>query len=158
MAKAATNTKSNTTAASAPVSGFVSDFVDDLPAATGRGGRGFAASSDVTAIKGLAAPQAKDGGGFRYARLWYAVPEAPAAITSADERAKWQKDEARKMTNRFSGIARRISKKDANYAFTIRSVEHEGKPGVGVYRVNPTPAAPAASAPAASAPAAPASA
>jgi hypothetical protein len=133
MAKAA---KSTSAPASNNAASVVSDFVDDLPAATRRGAGGFTASADVSAISSLSAPEAKDGGGFRYARRWYPVGDAPAEITGDAERAQWQKDEARKMTNRFSGIVRRIAKKNPELAFTVRTVEHNGALGVGVYRVN----------------------
>lgn len=92
----------------------------------------------------------------------YFVPVTiPATITDEKERAKAQKDEARKLQNRISSITRRLAKPDANgmqKTFVMRALDRGGTFGVQVWRTEdkrfePKPAAPAAPAPAAQSPA-----
>lgn len=66
-------------------------------------------------------------------------------ITDANEKAKALKEDARKISNRVSGIARRLTKgKTDELAFAVRTTEKDGHPGVRVFRVKPEPKAAAA--------------
>jgi hypothetical protein len=68
----------------------------------------------------------------------------PASITTPDERGKAAKDEARKISNRVSGLARRLQKADASKAYTLRVRTENGKLGVRVYCIKPEAVATAA--------------
>ncbi len=128
MAKAANQTKPATDTASGDY-----EFVDDLPAQSKRGGAAQP-SEDVAKLENMPEPREVNGK-TQYARVWYPVGTAPAELTEAAAREQWTKDTARKMTNRLSGITRRITKKDASKAYTVRTVENNGQPGVAVYRM-----------------------
>lgn len=129
MAKAATKS-AETTAPAAET-----DFVWlDAPAETARR-VGASESPEVAAIRALPAP--KDG---KFGAKVYPIPQPAATITDAAEREKAIKEEGRKMTNRFSGIVRRLAKKDAALAYTIRTSVLNDVPVVIVYRVAPKPA------------------
>lgn len=69
--------------------------------------------------------------------------EATAGLTDAGEKQKSAAENARKITNRISGIARRLKKSDASMNFAMRTVTENGQLGVRVYRVEAAPAAPA---------------
>ncbi len=115
------------------------DWADELPAATRK--VGAETSPEVATLSSLPAPA-----NGKFARKWFAVEGVPATITDEAEKAKATKEALRKMTNRFSGIVRRLQKKDATKAYVIRTIENNGVAGVAVYRVEPaaTPATPAA--------------
>lgn len=128
--------------------------VGSAPPAITRGafGREGATVNPYTVtMKGMPVPE-----GGVYAQGWI-VADVPATITDPAERLKAGKEEARKLSNRISGIARRLSdEKDADgnyYTYAIRTREENGVWGVRVYRiapaapVPPTPRAPAAVAP-----------
>lgn len=131
MAKAANSTAK--TAETPAATGTDFEFVDDLPEASRRGGA-VQPSADVAKISALPEPR-ENNGKMQYARIWYAVGDAPSEITDDAQRKQWASDQAKKMTNRLSGITRRISKKDAGKKFTVRAVENNGKAGVAVYRI-----------------------
>lgn len=63
----------------------------------------------------------------------------PATVTGEDEKAKWLKENARKIANRISGVSRRITKDDSGVAFAIRSMPGKDGTGMGVrvFRVAP---------------------
>jgi hypothetical protein len=64
----------------------------------------------------------------------------PNTITDPAEKAKALRDEARKISNRISGISRRLTKADPTLAFALRTKEENGNVGVRVYRVAPAAA------------------
>lgn len=110
-------------------------------------GAGAAPSPYAEAMKGMPAPVLDAAGNATsVASFFVAGDEVPAAITDATERATAEKEAARKASNRLSGIARRITKADADMAFALRTVTEGGKLGVRVYRVKPEPEAPAGAA------------
>ena len=99
---------------------------------------GGASSPYTPVMKSMPAPQ-----GDKVAQF-FVKAEVPTTITDATEREKAAKDEARKISNRISGIARRLTKDDASLNFALRTQKDaQGNLGVRVYRV--AAAAPAAS-------------
>lgn len=113
------------------------------PAPTRSGGGKASVYAD--AMKGMPVPKGDKTAQF------FIVAAVPAAITDPAERTKAMKEEARKISNRLSGTARRLSdQKDTNgvpYAFALRTqtLDDGATVGVRVYRVNlpePKPAPP----------------
>lgn len=134
MAKAATSSnKVATPAASDNYGDF--EWADDLPVTSRGGGGGAAASDTMKAIQSLPAPRTQDGK-QQFARKWFELTDTvPANITDPKERDQKTKENLRKLTNKLSGITRRLTKRDASAQYTLRSVEQNGKPGVAVYRI-----------------------
>lgn len=137
------------TPATAPVASFKIETGVALPTVTRAVG---AASSPFTEpMKGMAVPKAEDGSDMQ---SFFVPVTVPASITDAAEREKTAKEEARKTSNRISGIKRRLEDQvDADnvpYAFALRTKQEKvGKEtvwGVRVYRIAPAPKAPAAAA------------
>lgn len=116
----------------APVSGFAITFGEAPPATVRKVGQ--ESSPFAAVMKNMAAPTAQGVAQF------FIPVEANASITDAGEQSKYKSGEARKITNRVSGIARRLKKADANMVFAMRTREENGVLGVRVYRVAPTPA------------------
>lgn len=98
---------------------------------------GAESSPYSVAMKGMPAPA-----NGKIAQFFVPAP-TNSNITDPDEQAKYKSAEARKITNRISGIARRLKKADASMVFAMRTREEDGKLGVRVYRVAPDVAKPA---------------
>lgn len=64
------------------------------------------------------------------------IPANVPATLKGEEKTKAANEEVRKISNRVSGIARRLAKQDAQMRFTLRSREENGQLGVRVYRVS----------------------
>lgn len=64
-------------------------------------------------------------------------------FANEDEKAKAVKDEARKVSNRISGIARRLKSEDETMEFALRTKTENGVVGIRVYRIAATSSAPA---------------
>jgi len=66
----------------------------------------------------------------------------PDTVTDPAEREKTFKEKAKGVTNRLSGLTRRFAKKNAGYAFALRTVNDDqmGR-GVRVFRIEPEPVA-----------------
>jgi len=71
---------------------------------------------------------------------FFVAVSVPDTITDPAERDKALKDEARKASNRLSGIARRVAKADASLNFALRTKVQDDKMGIVVYRIAPAPA------------------
>jgi len=71
---------------------------------------------------------------------FFVAVSVPDSITDPAERDKALKDEARKASNRLSGIARRVAKADASLNFALRTKVQDDKMGIVVYRIAPAPA------------------
>lgn len=129
----------NPTAAATPALAFKIDTGVALPPIQRL--QGAQASPYSVAMKAMAL-----GKDDKALQSFFIPADVPATITDPAEREKAAKDEARKISNRVSGIARRLSEeKDASgkqYAFAIRSRQEDGKIGVRVYRVAPPTPAP----------------
>jgi hypothetical protein len=69
---------------------------------------------------------------------FFVAVSIPDSITDPTEREKALKEEARKTSNRLSGIARRVAGADpsANFALRTRNAGQEGG-GIVVYRIAP---------------------
>lgn len=132
MAKGPSPSPSPVPTAAAP-SGFAITFGEAPPATVRK--VGMESSPFAGVMKSMQAP-GPDG---RVAQFFVPV-EASASISDAGEQAKYKSGEARKITNRISGIARRLKKADANMVFAMRTREENGVLGVRVYRVAPSPA------------------
>jgi hypothetical protein len=61
----------------------------------------------------------------------------PDSITDPAERDKALKEEARKTSNRLSGIARRVAGADPSANFALRTKTEGDKMGIVVYRIAP---------------------
>ena len=122
------------------VGDFTVDFGDAPPPIQRLAG---GASSPYTPVlKAMPAPQ--DGKVAQF----FIKADVPASITDAKERERALKDEARKISNRVSGISRRLmEEKDANgvlYNFALRTqTDKDGNIGVRVYRIAPATPKPA---------------
>lgn len=119
-----------------PASPFKIEFGAPPPAITRAGGGKTSVYSEV--MKTMSPPDAKG----KIAQFFVAAT-APDSITDATERKAALKEEARKISNRISGTARRLTgTKDANdveYAFAMRTqTDDAGNVGVRVYRVAAT--------------------
>jgi hypothetical protein len=127
MAKAPAATASTAPAAALP---FEISFGEAPPATVRKVG---VDSSPYTAnVRALPPVQ-----GDKVASFFVPVGTPPDTITDEGEKAKWRTEDARKTTNRISGLTRRMSKKDPSLAFALRTREEKGVLGVRVYRVNP---------------------
>lgn len=128
-------------AAAAPVSAFAAPVIrfGDAPAAIERKVGGDK-SPYAALMEQLPLP---DKG--RYAQFFVPSEQPAATITDAGERAKQAKENARKLSNKLSGLTRRVTKKNKDFVFALRTKEENGVLGVVVYRVEaPAPAAPTA--------------
>jgi hypothetical protein len=72
--------------------------------------------------------------GDKVASFFIAAGMAPTELPDG-EKTKWTADQVRKITNRVSGLARRLKKKDGAYNFAVRSREEGGASGIRVYRI-----------------------
>lgn len=66
---------------------------------------------------------------------FFVPADVPESIKDAKEREKAAKESARKISNRISGIARRLNKQDAKFNFALRTRTENGVVGVRVYRM-----------------------
>jgi len=107
-----------------------------LPAITRLGGGGQPSPLLVT-MKALAAPVTDAKGNTKYQSFVVPVGAVPATITDPKEQAKYVSGEQRKIANRASSAARRISKDDKTFAFAVRAVNENGAAGVRIFRVAP---------------------
>lgn len=130
MAKAPQNTAAN------PAVLFKIEMGEAPPAIQRLVGGAKSPYSDF--MKAMPAP--KNG---KYSQFFIPT-EVPATITDAAEREKAGKDAARKIANRVSGVARRITKEDATVAYAIRTRVENGVHGVRVYRTDPAGEQPSA--------------
>lgn len=146
-AKNATKPQGNGAAENAvPGLAFQIDEGIALPAITRGAPAGREPSAYATAMKALKPVDDPT----KYQSFFIPADDVPATITDENERKKWLTDQTRKISNRVSGIARRMQKADANVAFAIRTMTNSaGKTGVRVFRVKAEPKA--ATAPAAAA-------
>lgn len=111
------------------------ETVSGLPEAT-RGG-GLAAGPYNDAMRAMKPPTGKKGD-RKYQTFFVAVH--PNENLSEGERAKDVRDRCRKLSNSFSGIARRIVKTDPAYKFAFRTQrqnpdDENSAVGVRVYRI-----------------------
>lgn len=111
-----------------------------VPAIARSGGNGQP-SPMLTVMKALPAPGKQGPASF-----FVPVGVMPDTIKEPTEQKKWTTGEQRKLANRASSAARRITKDDKTYSFAIRAVsEAEKGAGIRVFRVAPTEQASAAS-------------
>src|SRR5215467_676861 len=120
-------------------------FVTAVP----EGGRGRSRAGEGSAyqkfMKDMPAPVAAKGKNGQPQIASFFVPaEVPATITDPAERDKAGKDNCQKLVNRFTSIARRIRKDNADtHDFTFRKsrdpsvTDGTGAWGIIVYRVQP---------------------
>jgi len=114
------------------VGGFHISFGEAPPEVVRRVG---AATSPVAeAMKAMPAPQ-----NGKIAQFFVPV-SVPDTITDPTEREKALKEEARKTSNRLSGIARRIAKGDDSVNFALRTKKEGDEIGIRVYRIAPVAA------------------
>lgn len=144
MAKAAATAASNPAPVASP---FTVETGVDLPAIVRAVGR--ATSPYAPVMSSLQLPSPYDA---KKLQSFFVAASAPDSVTDPAEKSKAFKEDARKIANRVSGIARRLVKgKEAELAYAIRTGTWNGQYGVRVYRVQATPktapAAPATPAP-----------
>lgn len=114
-----------------------------VPPIARSGGAGGQPSPMLTVMKALPAPTKSGVVSF----FFVPVGVMPDTIKEPTEQKKWTTGEQRKLANRASSAARRITKDDKTYNIAIRAVTDATKgAGINVYRVAPTTEqAPAAS-------------
>lgn len=97
---------------------------------------GQPSSPFTAAMKSLPAPS-----GDQVAQFFVPIDPIAATVTDPTEKAQAEKDAARKLSNRISGISRRVSEEidgtGTQYAFALRTKIENGVMGVRVYRVAP---------------------
>lgn len=114
----------------------IETFTGPLPEVT-RGG-GLTAGPYSEAMRALKAPTGK--GANQKFQAFFVAAKANPELTNPEEIEKDIREKARKLSNSFAGIARRIQKGDASYKFAFRTVRQidgdETSPlGVRVYRI-----------------------
>ena len=105
----------------------------ELPAAT-RGGRKGEPSPYATIMQAMTPASGKNMQSF------FVPAAAPDGITDAAERTKAFNDNARKLTNRIGGLARRLKKTDPTRDYAIRVMPDGDRIGVRVFCVAPAAA------------------